>query len=88
MIMISMVTSTPNALVMESHPDRSPVILDFADHAQWLIGTPAEAIAKLTPFPAAPMVIHQSFKRLETDPDGLDLGHGAPAARRLFQDVK
>ena len=67
MLTSSMVTTTPNALVKETHPDRMPVILDPADYAQWLTGTPDEAFAILWPFPADRMVIHQSGEGLKLD---------------------
>ena len=70
MITNSMVTSTPNDLVRETHPDRMPVILDPADYAQWLTGTPDEAFALLKPFPADRMVIHQSGGGPEVGPRG------------------
>ena len=69
----SMVTSTPNDLVRETHPDRMPVILDPADYDQWLTGTPDEAFALLKPFPADRMVIHQSGESLKSDHGGLDV---------------
>ena len=71
MITSSMVTSTPNALVRETHPDRIPVILDPDDYATWLTGTPDEAFALLKPFPADRMVIHQSGEGLKSDHGGL-----------------
>ena len=67
----SMVTTTPNALVKETHPDRMPVILDPDDYAQWLTGTPDEAFALCRPFPADRMVIHQSGEKLKSDRGGL-----------------
>ena len=72
MITSSMVTTTPNALVKETHPDRMPVILDPADYAQWLTGTPDEAFALLAPFPADRMVIHQAGEGLKSDRGGLE----------------
>ena len=67
----SMVTSTPNALIKETHPDRMPVILDPADYAHWLTGTPDEAFALIQPFPEERMVIHQSGEGRKSDHGGL-----------------
>lgn len=53
----SMLTTTPNALVKQIHPDRMPVILDQADWTAWLNGTPEEAAKLLRPFPADRMPI-------------------------------
>jgi putative SOS response-associated peptidase YedK len=71
MITNSMVTTTPNELVKETHPDRMPMILDPEDYAQWLTGTPDEAFALIKPFPAERMVIHQNGEGLKSD-------HGGP----------
>jgi putative SOS response-associated peptidase YedK len=71
MITNSMVTTTPNELVKETHPDRMPMILDPEDYAQWLTGTPDEAFALIKPFPAESMVIHQNGEGLKSD-------HGGP----------
>ncbi|MEI4235398.1 SOS response-associated peptidase family protein [Roseovarius sp. D22-M7] len=71
MITSSMVTTTPNALTRQAHPDRSPTILDPGDYEQWLTGTPDEAFALIRPFPAARMVIHQSGEGLKSDRGGL-----------------
>ncbi|WP_143155531.1 SOS response-associated peptidase family protein [Loktanella atrilutea] len=72
MVMSSMVTSTPNALVREYHLDRMPVILDPDDYAHWLTGTPDEAFALLKAVPAERRVINQSGKGLKSDHGGLD----------------
>jgi putative SOS response-associated peptidase YedK len=71
MITSSMVTTTPNALTRQTHPDRSPMILDPDDYEQWLTGTPNEAFALIRPFPAERMVIHQSGEGLKSDWGGL-----------------
>ena len=71
MITSSMVTSTPNGLVRDTHPDRMLVILDPGDYDQWLTGTPDEAFALLKPFPADRMVIHQSRESLKSDHGGM-----------------
>jgi len=67
-----MVTTTPNALTKETHPDRMPMIVDPNDYETWLSGTPDEAFALIRPFPADRMVIHQSGEGLKSDPEGLD----------------
>ncbi|MGI3212745.1 SOS response-associated peptidase [Roseovarius tibetensis] len=69
----SMVTTTPNALTKETHPDRMPMILDPNDYEKWLTGTPDEAFALIRSFPADSMVIHQSGEGLKSDPAGLEL---------------
>ena len=71
MVTRSKVTSTPNELVKETPPDRMPVILNPADYALWLTGTPGKAFALLKPFPAERMVIHQSGEGLKSDNGGL-----------------
>lgn len=62
-----MVTTTPNALTKETHPDRMPTILDPDDYEAWLAGTSDEAYALIKPFPAERMVIHQSGVGLKSD---------------------
>ncbi len=71
LITSSMVTTTPNALTRETHPDRMPTILDPVDYEEWLTGTPDEAFALIRPFPAERMVIHQSGIGLKSDRGGL-----------------
>ena len=56
----SIVTTTPNVLVQQVHPDRMPVILDPADHEQWLDGDVKDAAALIKPFPAEAMRIVKS----------------------------
>ena len=63
----SMVTSTPNALTRETHPDRMPVILGPDAYETWLTGTPDTAFDLIAPFPAEWMVIHQSGVGLKSD---------------------
>ena len=53
----SMLTTRPNALVAEVHPDRMPVILPQERWEPWLHGSPEEAFALLEPFPAERMRI-------------------------------
>lgn len=67
LITSSMVTTTPNALTKETHPDRMPTILDPDDYEAWLAGTSDEAYALIKPFPAERMVIHQSGVGLKSD---------------------
>ncbi len=67
----SMVTTLPNDLVKETHPDRMPMILAPEDYTQWLTGTPEEAFALIKPFPAERMVIHQSGEALKSDHGGM-----------------
>lgn len=73
MITSSMVTTTPNELTRDTHPDRMPMILDPDDYETWLTGTPEEAFALIRPFAADRMVIHQSGEGLKSDRAGLDL---------------
>ncbi|MEM9760793.1 MAG: SOS response-associated peptidase, partial [Pseudomonadota bacterium] len=46
----TMLTTTPNTLVREIHPDRMPVILDPADYEAWLTGGADRAAELLRPF--------------------------------------
>ena len=71
MVTSSMVTTTPNELVRDTHPDRMPVILHPEDYEEWLTGRPEPAFALLRPFPAESMVIHQSGEGLKSDKGGL-----------------
>lgn len=72
LITSSMVTTTPNTLTQETHPDRMPTILDPDDYEAWLMGTPDEAFAVIKPFPAERMMIHQSGEDLKSDRGGLE----------------
>ena len=67
----SIVTSTPNELTRETHPDRMPVILHPDDYEGWLTGNPDAAFALIRPFPATEMVVHQSGEDLKSDRGGL-----------------
>lgn len=67
----SMVTTTPNELTRQTHPDRTPFIVDPDDYDTWLTGTPDEAFALIKPFPAERMVIHQSGEGMKSDRGGL-----------------
>jgi putative SOS response-associated peptidase YedK len=71
MITSSMVTTTPNDLVGDTHPDRMPMILAPEDYSQWLTGKPDEAFSLIKPFPADRMVIYQSGERLKSDHGGM-----------------
>jgi len=71
MVTSSIVTTTPNELVRETHPDRMPVILYPKDYEEWLTGQPKAAFALIRPFPAEEMVIHQSGEGLKSDMGGL-----------------
>ena len=71
MLTSSMITTTPNALTKQTHPDRMPMILDPSDYETWLTGSPDEAFALIKPFPAERMVIHQSDVGLKSDHGGL-----------------
>ncbi|KQI69173.1 hypothetical protein AN189_06280 [Loktanella sp. 3ANDIMAR09] len=75
MLTSSMVTTTPNDLVRDTHPDRMPMILAPEDYAQWLEGTPDEAFDLIKPYLADRMLIHQSGEGLKSDRGGLgDVG--------------
>lgn len=67
----SMVTSTPNELVREVHPDRMPVILPEADWESWLTAPVAEAMTLLRPFPAERMTILASGLDLLEEPGAI-----------------
>lgn len=51
----TVVTTRPNPLVAEVHPDRMPAILPPKDWQTWLEGPPDEAAALIRPFPAEAM---------------------------------
>ena len=67
----SIITTTPNELVKETHPDRMPVILDPEDYTAWLSAEPDDAFGLIRPYPAEKMVIHQSGEGLKSDRGGL-----------------
>ncbi len=67
MVTSSIVTTTPNELVRDTHPDRMPVILHPEDYDGWLTGDPDAAFALIRPFPATQMVVHQSGEGLKSD---------------------
>jgi putative SOS response-associated peptidase YedK len=67
LITSSIVTTTPNELTRETHPDRMPVILYPDDYETWLTASADEAFNLLRPYPAEDMVIHQSGEGLKSD---------------------
>lgn len=71
MVTSTMVTTTPNELVADTHPDRMPAILLPDDYETWMAGQPKDAFALIRPFPAEKMVIHQSGEGLRADQGGL-----------------
>jgi len=56
----SMMTTKPNELVHEIHPDRMPVILSPGDYETWLSGSVDEAKGLMRAYPAEQMVIIDS----------------------------
>lgn len=67
----SIITTTPNELVRETHPDRMPVILEPDDYEAWLTAEPEDAFELIRPYPAEKMVIHQRGEDLKADRGGL-----------------
>ena len=65
---VTMVTTTPNALVRPIHPDRMPVILPEDAWETWLSGAPDAAFALLRPYPAETMRIARSGLDAKADP--------------------
>lgn len=57
MNVFSMMTTTPNDVVKPIHPSRMPVMLDAADYASWLTGSPDEAGTLLKPISADRMQV-------------------------------
>lgn len=68
----SIVTTTPNDLVRQIHPDRMPVILDPADHEIWLTAGTAAAAQLLQPYPSAGMRIVRTGEGEREDPGGVN----------------
>lgn len=68
LITSSIVTSTPNELVRETHPDRMPVILEPTDYGTWLTGSADDAFDLIKPFPAEHMEIFKKGEGLTADP--------------------
>lgn len=67
----SIITTTPNELVRDVHPDRMPVILRPEDYETWLCGSPEDAFGVIRPYPADEMTIHQHGEGLKSDGAGL-----------------
>lgn len=67
----SIVTTTPNELTFETHPDRMPVILHPEDYEGWLTGEADAAFGLIRPYPASRMVVHQEGEDLKSDRAGL-----------------
>jgi putative SOS response-associated peptidase YedK len=67
----SMITTVPNDLVKDTHPDRMPAILHPENYETWLTGSPEDAFKLIRPFPKDEMVIHQSGEDLKSDRGGL-----------------
>lgn len=83
LLVSSMITTTPNPLVAQVHPDRMPAILRPEDYATWLEGDPDEAFALIEPYPAEEMVIHQQGVGLKADPVGSGGDDAAPGPGQL-----
>ena len=71
LITSSMITTTPNALVKDTHPDRMPAILDPEDYDTWLTAPAEDAFRLIRPYPAEKMVVHQQGENLKSDRGGL-----------------
>ena len=65
---VSMVTTTPNAVVRPVHPDRMPAILAPGDHAAWLEAPPAEALRLIRSFPAERMAVIGRGEGMKREP--------------------
>jgi putative SOS response-associated peptidase YedK len=65
----AIVTTRPNPLVAQVHPDRMPVILEPEDHAAWLDGTPDAAAGLPGPLPQERMRIVRQGAGLTADRD-------------------
>ncbi|QBX35241.1 SOS response-associated peptidase [Paracoccus liaowanqingii] len=78
LLVSSMITTRPNALVATVHPDRMPAILRPGDYQTWLAGDPDEAFALIEPYPAEEMVIHQQGVGLKSDPGDDGPGEHGP----------
>ncbi|PZX11791.1 putative SOS response-associated peptidase YedK [Palleronia aestuarii] len=63
----SIVTTTPNDLVRDTHPDRMPVILRPEDYDGWLVDSAEAAFKLIVPFPASAMTVHQQGEGLKLD---------------------
>lgn len=67
---VTMVTTTPNALVRTAHPDRMPCILPPEHWRDWLAGEPDAAFARIAPYPAEAMRIVREGLDAKADPAG------------------
>jgi putative SOS response-associated peptidase YedK len=67
----SMITTTPNELVKDTHPDRMPAILAPEDYEAWLTAPAEDAFRLIRPYPAEKMVIHQQGEDLKSDHGGV-----------------
>ena len=65
----SMLTTTPNELVRDIHPDRMPVMLSPGDYEAWLAGSADDAASLMRPFPAEQMAIIDSGEGMKAEPD-------------------
>ncbi len=63
----SIITTKPNELVRDVHPDRMPVILSLENHDVWLHGSPEDAFSLIAPFPSEQMTIHKHGEGLKSD---------------------
>lgn len=64
----SMITTRPNPLVAEVHPDRMPAILPLEAWEPWLHTDPAEALRLIAPFPAGRMRVVRRGREEKADP--------------------
>jgi len=77
LLVSSMITTQPNALVAPVHPDRMPAILRPDAYEAWLTADPDEAFALIEPYPTDEMVIHQQGVGLKADHGGPEPDNGA-----------
>lgn len=71
LVMSTIITTAPNELVRETHPDRMPVILHPDDYEAWLTADAEAAFTLIRPYPASGMVVHQQGEDLKSDRGGL-----------------
>jgi hypothetical protein len=65
---VTMVTTTPNAVVKPIHPDRMPLILDPSDYETWMAGDPEEARRLARPWPDDRLQIVREGLDAKADP--------------------
>jgi putative SOS response-associated peptidase YedK len=65
---VTMVTTTPNAVVTPIHPDRMPLILDPSDYETWMEGDPEEARRLARPWPDDRLQIVREGLDAKADP--------------------